>query len=99
MLLVESIYYGTLAQSVEHLTFNQGVGGSNPPCLILCGRGKQRHFVPRGFVHGGLRYVAEAFMLCMQWVSAAGGNAVSADTYCVKYKDILGIVPNLDKPE
>ena len=26
--------YGILAQSVEHLTFNQGVGGSNPPCLI-----------------------------------------------------------------
>lgn len=23
-----------LAQSVEHLTFNQVVGGSNPPCLI-----------------------------------------------------------------
>ena len=27
--------YGTLAQSVEHLTFNQVVGGSNPPCLII----------------------------------------------------------------
>ena len=26
--------YGTLAQSVEHLTFNQVVGGSNPPCFI-----------------------------------------------------------------
>ena len=26
--------YGILAQSVEHLTFNQGVGGSNPPCLM-----------------------------------------------------------------
>ena len=26
--------YGTLAQSVEHLTFNQVVGGSNPPCLM-----------------------------------------------------------------
>ena len=25
--------YGALAQSVEHLTFNQVVGGSNPPCL------------------------------------------------------------------
>ena len=25
---------GILAQSVEHLTFNQGVGGSNPPCLM-----------------------------------------------------------------
>ena len=24
----------TLAQLVEHLTFNQVVGGSNPPCLI-----------------------------------------------------------------
>ena|SRR5690606_29769849 len=29
-----------LAQLVEHLTFNQGVGGSSPPWLtILCGRG------------------------------------------------------------
>ena len=26
--------YGILAQSVEHLTFNQGVPGSNPGCLI-----------------------------------------------------------------
>ena len=26
---------GILAQLVEHLTFNQVVGGSNPPCLIL----------------------------------------------------------------
>ena len=26
--------YGILAQVVEHLTFNQVVGGSNPPCLI-----------------------------------------------------------------
>ena len=25
--------YGILAQVVEHLTFNQVVGGSNPPCL------------------------------------------------------------------
>ena len=27
--------YGTLAQLVEHLTFNQVVGGSIPPCLIF----------------------------------------------------------------
>ena len=27
------LWYGILAQSVEHLTFNQVVGGSNPPCL------------------------------------------------------------------
>ena len=26
--------YGVLAQLVEHLTFNQVVGGSTPPCLI-----------------------------------------------------------------
>ena len=26
--------YGILAQSVEHLTFNQVVRGSNPRCLI-----------------------------------------------------------------
>ncbi len=26
--------YGTLAQSVEHLTFNQVVGGSIPQCLM-----------------------------------------------------------------
>ena len=28
------IFYGALAQSVEHLTFNQVVRGSNPRCLI-----------------------------------------------------------------
>ena len=28
------IYYGILAQVVEHLTFNQVVRGSNPRCLI-----------------------------------------------------------------
>ena len=30
-----NIMYGALAQSVEHLTFNQVVGGSNPPCFIF----------------------------------------------------------------
>ena len=36
--------HGILAQLVEHLTFNQVVGGSNPPCLTktdllqLCNR-------------------------------------------------------------
>ena len=29
------IFYGALAQSVEHLTFNQVVRGSNPRCLIF----------------------------------------------------------------
>ena len=28
------LYYGILAQLVEHLTFNQVVRGSNPRCLI-----------------------------------------------------------------
>ncbi len=28
------VIYGILAQSVEHLTFNQVVRGSNPRCLI-----------------------------------------------------------------
>ena len=27
--------YGALAQSVEHLTFNQVVRGSNPRCFII----------------------------------------------------------------
>ena len=30
---VEVLYYGALAQSVEHLTFNQVVRGSNPRCF------------------------------------------------------------------
>ena len=30
--------YGALAQSVEHLTFNQVVGGSNPPCFSIKNR-------------------------------------------------------------
>ena len=38
---------GILAQSVEHLTFNQGVGGSNPPCLM---KGKSvKILIPQGF--------------------------------------------------
>jgi hypothetical protein len=32
--------YGILAQLVEHLTFNQGVPGSNPGCLIFT----EKHF-------------------------------------------------------
>ena len=32
------IFYGILAQSVEHLTFNQVVRGSNPRTLIVRGR-------------------------------------------------------------
>ena len=34
LLLAEIKFYGVLAQSVEHLTFNQVVRGSNPRCLI-----------------------------------------------------------------
>ena len=29
------LFYGVLAQSVEHLTFNQVVRGSNPRCFTL----------------------------------------------------------------
>ena len=34
------IEYGALAQSVEHLTFNQVVRGSNPRCFIFDGSTK-----------------------------------------------------------
>ena len=37
MTVTIKIKYGILAQVVEHLTFNQVVGGSNPPCLIILG--------------------------------------------------------------
>ena len=33
--IFNAIKYGILAQSVEHLTFNQVVRGSNPRCLII----------------------------------------------------------------
>ncbi len=33
-LAVNYIFYGILAQSVEHMTFNHGVPGSNPGYLI-----------------------------------------------------------------
>ena len=36
------LWYGILAQSVEHLTFNQVVGGSNPPCLTKEWRAESR---------------------------------------------------------
>ena len=55
--------HGTLAQMVEHLTFNQVVGGSSPPCLtfflfsfsFFCG-GTKFHFCAVTFIciHGGI---------------------------------------------
>jgi hypothetical protein len=36
------IFSGPLAQSVEHLTFNQGVGGSSPPWLTIIFPGTAR---------------------------------------------------------
>ena len=50
--------YGTLAQVVEHLTFNQVVWGSNPQCLITCrlfnGHSlKSLFFCCFGVYHGG----------------------------------------------
>ena len=38
------VKYGVLAQSVEHLTFNQVVRGSNPRCLIGLGRKSYMRF-------------------------------------------------------
>ena len=40
-------YPGALAQSVEHLTFNQVVRGSNPRCFT----GEKRH---KPFIYAGL---------------------------------------------
>ena len=40
-----SIKYGALAQSVEHLTFNQVVRGSNPRCFTKKNVGNQRSFL------------------------------------------------------
>ena len=37
MVRIHLAQYGALAQSVEHLTFNQVVRGSNPRCFILNG--------------------------------------------------------------
>ena len=49
------VKYGVLAQSVEHLTFNQVVRGSNPRCLITkthCGCDVSFYFTGKsaGFV-------------------------------------------------
>ncbi len=38
--ILEKFEYGTLAQVVEHLTFNQVVRGSSPRCLICLIYGK-----------------------------------------------------------
>ena len=43
------IKYGALAQSVEHLTFNQVVRGSNPRCFI--GMEMRKALKNRGFWH------------------------------------------------
>ena len=50
--------YGTLAQSVEHLTFNQVVGGSNPPCLTQKTPEAERF---RGFVAASFRLISFPF--------------------------------------
>ena len=39
------VKYGVLAQSVEHLTFNQVVRGSNPRCLMRKMHGNASFFV------------------------------------------------------
>ena len=39
------MFYGILAQLVEHLTFNQVVGGSTPPCLMKSPWGFRGFFI------------------------------------------------------
>ena len=70
------VEYGVLAQSVEHLTFNQVVRGSNPRCLMIKQHlypmdGRCSFFVARGIdaqkAYMGLailRYVPRVSSLC-----------------------------------
>ena len=64
MFRIHLAQYGALAQSVEHLTFNQVVRGSNPRCFILNGiMRKHGAFLflktvdaPTSFYHNNHRY-------------------------------------------
>ena len=59
VILKNKFCYGVLAQSVEHLTFNQVVPGSNPGCLT---------FVKLSFVNGRGSYVGDIYIglfVCM----------------------------------
>ena len=88
--------YGTLAQMVEHLTFNQVVGGSSPPCLI---------FLIFFFLFSAAAQFYCAVALCVQamhihfcsyggigrrgrfrfcWDSRAGSNPVSCIIFFIK---------------
>ena len=64
--------YGALAQSVEHLTFNQVVRGSNPRCLIepqISGFRDLRFLFTNAFVlcgHGGIGRRARFRFWCLR---------------------------------
>ena len=53
VILKNKFCYGVLAQSVEHLTFNQVVPGSNPGCLT---------FVKLSFVDERGSYVGDVYI-------------------------------------
>ena len=63
------VHYGVLAQSVEHLTFNQVVRGSNPRCLIepqISGFRDLRFFFHKISGYGGIGRRARFRFWCLR---------------------------------
>ncbi len=58
-----AIYYGPLAQSVEHLTFNQVVGGSIPPWLLFYFYRKQADACSVLYIFADMAELADAPVL------------------------------------
>ena len=87
------LFYGPLAQSVEHLTFNQVVGGSNPPWLTLWQMDSSANFLLQymdmdaispllfhriyNFIHAGVAELADALDLGSSGHPRAGSSPVT----------------------
>ena len=87
------LFYGPLAQSVEHLTVNQVVGGSNPPWLTLWQMDSSANFLLQymdmdaispllfhriyNFIHAGVAELADALDLGSSGHPRAGSSPVT----------------------
>ena len=78
-----TIEYGALAQSVEHLTFNQVVRGSNPRCFIK--QAEIFYKVSAVFITGGYGGIGRRAGFRYQWASRAGSSPV------IRIKEYLSI--------